>query len=314
MSRVKTLGFWSTFYRHRVAYAYIAPFYILFAVFGLFPIVAGLAISFFRWDGVDPMRFIGLQNYFRLLTDGLFWKSLGNTALIGLISHVFILGGGLVLAYVLNSKLVKFQNGFKTVYFLPMVTSAVASAIVFKALFGINNGLINFVIKSMGFEGVDWWGGNGDFVKVAVIAMFSWQWIGWNMVIYLAGMQAISHDIYEAAEIDGANHTQVFFRITVPLLKPIILFTVIQSTIGTLGLFTEPYVLTGGNNLLGGTDNQAMTVMMYLLNKAPYGNNLYGFASAVAYVVCAIIIVVSLVNMKLFDRDETASTAARRKK
>lgn len=311
---LKKPGFWGTLYRHRVAYAYIAPFYILFTVFGLFPIVAGLAISFFRWDGVDPMRFIGLQNYLRLLADGMFWKALGNTALIGLISHVFILGGGLVLAYILNSKLVKFQNVFKTIYFLPMVTSAVASAIVFKALFGINNGLINFVIKSMGFEGVDWWGGNGDFVKVAIIAMFSWQWIGWNMVIYLAGMQAISHDIYEAAEIDGANHTQVFFRITVPLLKPIILFTVIQSTIGTLGLFTEPYVLTGGNSLLGGTDNQGMTVMMYLLNKAPYGNNLYGFASAVAYVVCAIVIVVSLLNMKLFDRDETASAPARRKK
>ena len=314
MTRVKKPGFWGTLYRHRVAYAYIAPFYILFTVFGLFPMVAGLAISFFRWDGVDPMRFIGMQNYFRLLADGLFWKALGNTALIGIISHVFILGGGLVLAYILNSKLIKFQNVFKTIYFLPMVTSAVASAIVFKALFGINNGLINFAFKSLGFEGVDWWGGNGDFVKVAVIAMFSWQWIGWNMVIYLAGMQAISHDIYEAAEIDGANHTHVFFRITVPLLKPIILFTVIQSTIGTLGLFTEPYVLTGGNSLLGGTDNQGMTVMMYLLNKAPYGNNLYGFASAVAYVVCAIIIVISLLNMKLFDRDDTASAPARRKR
>jgi len=312
MTRVKKPGFWGVLHRHRVAYAYIAPFYILFAVFGLFPIVAGLAISFFSWNGVDPMRFVGMQNYLRLLADGMFWKAMGNTALIGLIAHVFILGGGLVLAYILNSNLVKFQNGFKTVYFLPMVTSAVASAIVFKALFGLNNGLINFVFKSMGFEGIDWWGGNGDFVKVAVIAMFSWQWIGWNMVIYLAGMQAISHDIYEAAEIDGANHVQVFFRITVPLLKPIILFTVIQSTIGTLGLFTEPFILTG--TLLGGTDNQGMTAMMYLLNKAPYGNNLYGFASAVAYVISAIIIVVSLVNMKVFDRDETAAAPARRKK
>jgi ABC-type sugar transport system permease subunit len=311
MTRVAKPGFWGTLYKHRVAYAYISPFYLLFAVFGLFPIVAGLVISFFTWNGVDPMRFIGLQNYFRLLGDGLFWKSMGNTAFIGVVAHVFILGGGLVLAYILNSNLVKFQNGFKTIYFLPMVTSAVASAIVFKALFGLNNGLINVALKSMGLEGVDWWGGNGDFVKVAVVAMFSWQWIGWNMVIYLAGMQAISKDIYEAAQIDGANHTQVFFRITAPLLKPIILFTVIQSTIGTLNLFTEPYILTGGASLLGGTDNQAMTAMMYLLNKAPYGNNLYGYASAVAYVISAIIIVVSLINMKLFDRDEAS---VRRKK
>lgn len=312
MTGVTKQGFWGTLYRHRVAYAYISPFYILFAVFGLFPIVAGLAISFFTWNGIDPMRFIGIQNYFRLISDGMFWKAMGNTAFIGLIAHIFILGGGLVLAYILNSSLVKFQNLFKTIYFLPMVTSAVASAIVFKALFGLNSGLINVAFKSLGFEGIDWWGGNGDFVKVAVIAMFSWQWIGWNMVIYLAGMQAISHDIYEAAEIDGANHTQVFFRITVPLLKPIILFTVIQSTIGTLNLFTEPYILTGGASLLGGTDNQAMTAMMYLLNKAPYGNNLYGYASAVAYVISAIIIIVSLVNMKVFDRDDTASP--RRKK
>ncbi len=314
MTRVKTLGLWGLLYRHRVAYTYIAPFYVLFAVFGLFPIVAGLAISFFAWNGLDPMRFVGMQNYLRLLGDGMFWKSMGNTAFIGLIAHIFILGGGLVLAYILNSNLVKFQNGFKTVYFLPMVTSSVASAIVFKTLFGLNNGLINVAIKSLGFEGIDWWGGNGDFVKVAVIVMFSWQWIGWNMVIYLAGMQAISKDIYEAAEIDGANHTQVFFRITVPLLKPIILFTLIQSTIGTLNLFTEPYILTGGASLLGGTDNQAMTAMMYLLNKAPYGNNLYGYASAVAYVISAIIIIVSLINMKVFDRDETAASPARRKK
>jgi ABC-type sugar transport system permease subunit len=312
MVGVKTPGFWGILYRHRVAYAYVAPFYILFAIFGLFPIVAGLAISFFSWNGVDVMKFVGMQNYVRLLFDGMFWKAMGNTALIGLIAHVFILGGGLALAYILNSNLVKFQNLFKTVYFLPMVTSAVASAIVFKAIFGTNNGLINVVFKSLGFEGIDWWGGDGNFVKVAVIVMFSWQWMGWNMVIYLAGMQAISRDIYEAAEIDGAGHVQVFFRITVPLLKPIILFTVIQSIIGTLNLFTEPYILTGGSSLLGGTDNQAMTAMMYLLNKAPYGNNLYGYASAVAYVICAIIIVISLINMRFFDRDNTA--AARRRK
>jgi cellobiose transport system permease protein len=289
-------------WKNRVAYAYIAPFYILFLVFGLFPIGAGLVVSFFRWNGLDPMRFIGVQNYARLLGDRLFWKALGNTAVIGLVAHVFILGGALVLAYVLNSRLVKCKDLFKTVYFLPMVTSAVASAIVFKAIFGTNNGLINCLLKAAGSSGVDWFGGVGAFVKVPIIAMFAWQWIGWNMVIYLAGMQAISVDLYEAATIDGAGGAQVFLRITVPLLKPIILFTIIQSTIGTLNLYTEPYVLT--NSLTGGAANQGLTAMMYLLLKAPQGNNLYGYASACAYIITAIIIGVSALNIKAFNREK----------
>ncbi len=297
-------------WQNRVAYTYIAPFYILFLVFSLFPIAAGFFVSFFRWNGLDPMRFVGIQNYLRLLADSLFWQTLGNTAVIGLVSHVFILGGGLVLAYILNLNKMRFKALFKTIYFLPMVTSTVASAIVFKAFFGTNNGLINFVLKAFGGQGIDWWGGTGSYVKVAIIALFSWQWIGWNMVIYLAGMQAINTDLYEAATIDGAGNTQIFFRITVPLLKPIILFTVIQSTIGTLNLFTEPFILT--NSLTGGTANKGMTAMMYLMNKAPYGNNLYGYGSACAYILTAIIVIVSFINMKAFDRDDTEPKGKKR--
>lgn len=301
---------WREIKANKVAYAYIAPFYILFAIFGIFPIVSGLLISFFRWDGMGAMKFVGLRNYTRLLTDPLFWKALGNTAYIGLIAHVFILFGGLVLAYILNSKFVKAKNIFKTLYFLPMVTSAVAVAIVFQALFGTNSGLVNFVLQVLGYAKVDWWGGTGDYVKTAIIIMFSWKWVGWNMVIYLAGMQGISNDIYEAATIDGATHTQTLFRITIPLLKPIILFTLIQSTIGTVNLFAEPYVLT--NSLKGGTGNQGMTIMMYLLDKAPYGNNLYGYASACAYLLCFIIIIISILNMKFFDEKEPKKVARTR--
>ena len=296
---------WNEIKRNKVAYVYIAPFYILFSIFGLFPVVSGFLISFFSWDGISSLKFIGLRNYSRLLSDPLFWKALGNTVYIGIIAHIFILLGGLLLAYILNSKLVKYNNIFKTVYFLPMVTSAVAVSIVFKALFGLNSGLINFLLQTVGFEKIDWWGGKGEFVKIAIIVMFSWKWIGWNMVIYLAGMRGISNDIYEAANIDGASHTQVFSRITVPLLKPIILFTIIQSTIGTINLFTEPFVLTG--TLKGGTGNQGLTVMMYLLDKAPYGNNLYGYASACAYILCFIIMLVSIINMKTLGSENSRS-------
>ena len=295
---------WREIKANRVAYVYIAPFFILFAIFGLFPILSGLYISFFRWDGVGAMKWKGLDNYVRLFTDPTFILSIKNTLYIGVIAHIPILFGGLVLAYILNGKFVKFQNLFKTVYFLPMVTSAVAVTIVFQVLFGYNFGLINYCLALIGLPPVNWLGGAGEYVKAAIIIMFSWKWIGWNMVIYLAGMQGISNDIYEASTIDGASSAQTFFRITLPLLKPIILFTLIQSTIGTVNLFTEPFVLT--NSLTGGTNNMGLTMMMYLLNKAPKGNNIYGLASAVAYVITVMVIIISLVLQRLMGEKDAA--------
>jgi ABC-type sugar transport system permease subunit len=282
---------WKEIKRNKVAYVYISPFFILFAIFGLFPIAAGLYISFFRWDGMSAMHYVGIRNYYRLLHDSLFWKSLYNNFFIGIIAHIPILLGGLALAFILNSKLVKYVNVFKTLYFMPMVTSAVAVSIVFQNMFGYNFGLINYVLKSLGLHSIDWFGGSGKYINIAIIIMFAWKWVGWNMVIYLAGMQGISHDILEAAIVDGASQFKIFTRITIPLLKPIIVFTIIQSTIGTINLFTEPFVLT--NSLLGGSNNNGMTVMMYLLNKAPQGNNLYGYASACAYILTFIIVIVS---------------------
>ena len=302
MTKKKT-GLLATLWQYRVAYAYIAPFYILFATFTLFPMVAGFALSFFRWDGLGAMHFIKLENYVNLLNDPLFWKALKNTLFMGLIAHIPILLGGLVLAYLLNSKLVKGQNIFKTIYFMPMVTSSVAISIIFSNMFGYNYGLINWFLGLFGEEPINWLAGDGSLIPVAVIILFAWKWIGWNMVIYLAGMQGISNDIYEAAEIDGANHTQIIFRILIPLLKPIILFTMIQSTIGMFNLFTEPFMLTG-SNLNGGTNNGGLTLMMYLLGKAPQGGTAYGYASAVAYVITMMIILVSIVlNRVMSDTD-----------
>lgn len=300
---VKKNRFLAALYRYRVAYVYIAPFFILFTVFNLFPMIYGFFLSFFRWDGLSAMHFIKLDNYINLLGDALFWKALRNTLFIGLIAHIPILLGGLTLAYVLNSKLVKGQNIFKTIYFMPMVTSSVAITIIFQNLFGYNYGLINWFLGLFGETPVNWLGGDGSLIKVAVIVMFAWKWIGWNMVIYLAGMQGISNDIYEAAQIDGAKHTQIVFRILIPLLKPIILFTLIQSTIGMFNLFTEPFVLTG-SSWNGGTNNGGLTLMMYLLNKAPQGGTAYGYASAVAYVITIMIVLISItLNRTMTDRD-----------
>lgn len=299
----KTGGLWNEIKRNKVAYAYIAPFYILFAIFGLFPIVSGFYISFFRWDGVSAMRFLGFENYVNLMKDPLFWTSLKNTLIIGLIAHIPILLGGLSLAYVLNAKIVKGENVFKTIYFMPMVTSSVAISIIFMNIFGNNYGLMNYVLKLLGEQQINWLGGDGSFLKVAIIVMFSWKWIGWNMVIYLAGMQGISQDIYEAATIDGATHTKMLFRITIPLLKPIIVFTLIQSSIGMFSLFTEPFILTQ-QSWTGGSGNHGLTLMTYLLNKAPMGGTAYGYASATAYVITVMIIIISLIVNKVSSDEE----------
>ena len=300
---MKKNRFLAALYQYRVAYVYIAPFFILFTIFNLFPMAYGFFLSFFRWDGLSAMHFNGLNNYINLFKDVLFWKALRNTLFIGIIAHIPILLGGLVLAYILNSKLVKGQNIFKTIYFMPMVTSSVAITIIFQNLFGFNYGLINWFLSLFGEPPVNWLGGDGSLIKVAVIVMFAWKWVGWNMVIYLAGMQGISNDIYEAAAIDGANHPQIVFRILIPLLKPIILFTLIQSTIGMFNLFTEPFVLTG-SSWTGGTNNGGLTLMIYLLNKAPQGGTLYGYASAVAYVITIMIVIISVfLNTVMADKD-----------
>jgi cellobiose transport system permease protein len=296
-------GFLYTIKKYKVAYAYIAPFYVLFAIFGLYPIVAGFYLGFFRWNGLTGRRFIGIANYISLFTDKLFLKALGNTFFIGIIAHIPILLGGLALAYILNSKLIKGKNIFKTIYFMPMVTSAVAITIIFQNFFGYNYGFLNYLLSFLGIEKINWLGGDGSRIKIAVIVMFAWKWIGWNMVIYLAGMQAISSDIYEAATIDGANNWRMFFSITIPMLKPIIIFTVIQSTIGMFNLFTEPFVLTN-SSWTGGANNGGLTLMMYLLNKAPQGGTSYGYASACAYVITLMIILISFfVNTAAKEKD-----------
>lgn len=281
-----------TWKKYKVAYVYIAPFYILFAIFGLFPIVYGFFLSFFRWDGLSAMHFVGLTNYINVFKDPLFWTALKNTIVIGIIAHIPILLGGLALAFILNSKLVHGENIFKTIYFMPMVTSSVAISIVFQQMFGNNYGVINWFETLLGGDKINWLGGDGSLIKVAVIVMFAWKWVGWNMVIYLAGMQGISNDIYEAAEIDGATQPQVMFRICIPLLKPIIIFTMVQSTIGMFNLFTEPFMLTN-QNWQGGINNGGLTLMIYLLNKAPQGGNLYGYASSVAYIITLMIVGIS---------------------
>ena len=297
--RPRRTSLWRELRRNWVAYVYISPFFILFAIFGAFPILFSLILSFTQWNGISPIQWIGLENYVRLFADRLFWLSLWNTVFIGVIAHIPILLGALILAFIVNSSLIRRKQFYRTAYFLPVVTSPVAVALVFGTLYGVRFGLINWLLTTIGLPPIDWWGGHGQWIKPAIIILFIWRWLGWNMIIYLAGLQGINPELYEVAAIDGASLPQIFLHITLPLLRPIILFTLVLSTVGAMTIFDEPYLLVG---VTGGTNSAGLTTALYLYNEG-FQFAHFGYASAMAYVVSAIIVVVSVFNLRMFGRD-----------
>ena len=300
----KQVTVWYQIRRNWVAYAYISPFYILFAIFGAFPILFSLFLSFQQWNGISPMEWLGLENYTRLFQDRLFWLALWNTVFIGVVAHVPMLSGALVLAFIINSPFVRYKDFFRTAYFLPVITSSAAVALIFSTLYGVRFGLINWFLTEIGLSPIDWWGGSGAWIKPAIIIVFIWRWLGWNLVIYLAGLQGIPSDLYEAAAIDGANLPQVFWYITLPLLRPVILFTLVLSTVGAMTIFDEVFLLLPGMMALtGGSNNAGLTLALYLYNQ---GFNLahFGYASAMAYVITAIIVVISVFNLRFFGSEQ----------
>jgi cellobiose transport system permease protein len=289
------------FRQYMAPYIMISPFYILFLIFGLFPILFSLYLAFHAWDGLGPMEYVGLRNFRNLLTDDPdFWTSVGNTFFIWFLSTLPQLFFALVFAFLLNSAFIKFKDFFRAVFFLPNITSIVAVAIIFGSFFGTQFGLINGLLELVGISKIDWLN-DTLWVKVAISLMVIWRWTGYNMIIYLAGLQAVPHDLYEAATLDGASRMQQFFRITLPLLRPIILFTVILSTIGGMQLFTEPMILVGST---GGATKGGLTLVLYLYNQA-FGNQLFGYASAIAWVLFIIIGIFSFLNWKFLSKGET---------
>lgn len=290
------------FKAYAAPYLMISPFYILFLIFGLFPILFSLYLAFHAWDGLGEMEFVGLRNFRNLLTDDPdFWVSVGNTFAIWFLSTLPQLFLALVVAFLLNAAFMKFKNFYRAIYFLPNITSIVAVAIIFGSFFGSQFGLINGVLGALGLPRIEWLT-DGFWVKAAVSLMVIWRWTGYNAIIYLAGLQGIPHDLYEAATIDGASRMQQFFSITLPLLRPIILFTVILSTIGGMQLFTEPMILLGNG---GGATKGGLTLVLYLYNQA-FINQLFGYASAIAWVLFLLIGLFSFLNWKFVSRGEGA--------
>lgn len=277
------------------AYLYISPFFIIFAIIGLYPAVFSLFLAFQKWNGLGDMTFVGLHNFSVVLQDPIFWKSVYNTIVMGLMGTAPQIVVGIILAFILNQSYLKFKNTFRAMVFMPYITSMVAVALVFGVFFSNNeHALANYILNFFGMDSVAWksseWG-----AKIAISIMVFWRWIGYNTIIYLAGLQSIPKSLYEAARIDGANIVQQLRYITVPLLKPFIILTVFFSTVGALQLFTEPTVFLGAQAF---SRTEAMTVVMYLYRDA-FNLQSFGTGSATAIILLLIIIIFSAINTYL---------------
>ncbi|HLQ98288.1 MAG TPA: sugar ABC transporter permease [Candidatus Dormibacteraeota bacterium] len=274
-------------------YVFVFPAVFFFLLFTAYPIVKSFILSFQKTEG-GTNSFAGLENYIRLFQDSLFYQSLANTLIILVIQVPIMIFLALVLANLMNSTLLKMKGFFRVSFFTPAVTSLVSASVIFLLLLNPDYGIINFLLSYLGIDPVGWL--NTSFwAKVSIVMVMIWRWTGYNMIILLAGLQNISGDLYEAARIDGAGVIRQFFSITIPQLRPVILFTTITSTIGTLQLFDEPYNLTGG-----GPVNSTTTITMYLYENAfQYFD--FEYASAIAYVVVVIIAIISFVQFKLGD-------------
>lgn len=280
-------------------YAYIAPFFTLFAAFGLFPLIYTAFVSLYRVELQTPgdMEWRGLDNYTALFGDDFFWTSLRNTFTIGVISTVPQLVMALGLAHLLNYRL-RARTFLRTAMLLPYATSVAAATLVFAQLFGRDFGMINYVAGLFGIGSIDWQTGTVAS-QIAVSTIVVWRWTGYNALIYLAGMQSIPQELYEAAEVDGASKWRQFFHVTLPGLRPTIVFTVIVSTIGATQLFGEPLLFEG--SISGGISHQYQTLGLYMYEQG-WGFFHLGRAAAIAWVMFLLIVVIVGVNALLAYR------------
>jgi multiple sugar transport system permease protein len=279
-------------------YVLISPFLLLFAVFGVFPLLFSLVLAFQAWEptsGLEAMQYVGLENFVFALQDPWFWKSLENTAWLALMSGLPQHLVAIPLAAFIHVSFKTLRDGVIGAYFVPYITSTVAIAILFSSLFSTDFGLINAGLNAVfGIGHVDWLG-QPENVKPAIALIVFWRYVGFNVVLYLAALQTIPRDLYEAADMDGAGRYQQFWCITLPSLRPMIFFGVTLSIIGGLQLFEEPFVLTGGR---GGPDQAGMTSAVYLYRMA-FDFNDFGGASAMSWVLFVFVAALTWVTNRL---------------
>jgi multiple sugar transport system permease protein len=289
-------------------YVLLSPFVLLFLVFGLFPILFSFYLMFHTWDpvqGLDSMTYVGLDNLSFAAEDPLVWTSMYNTLWLavasGLPQHLV----AIPLAYLINERLGPWRNAAMGVYFLPYITSTVAIAIMFSTLFSTDYGAVNAALQALAQspwlgavlppENIDWLG-QPETIKPVVALVVFWRYVGFNVILYVAAMQSIPRDLYEAARMDGAGGARIFWFITLPQLKPMMYFGVTLTVIGGLQLFEEPFILTGGK---GGIEYSGMTTAMYMYRTA-FDFNDFGLASAISWMLFVVILVLTVLTNRAF--------------
>jgi multiple sugar transport system permease protein len=291
-----------------IPYLFLSPFFLLFGIFGIFPIVFSFVLMFQQWDpvqGLGAMQFVGLENIRFTLEDPWVWKSLRNTFWLAIASGLPQHLVAVPLAYLINEKLQGSRNALMGAYFLPYITSTVAIAMMFTTLFSTDYGLVNALLEALEQwplpswlipqERIDWLG-TPETVKPVIALVVFWRYLGFNLILYVAALQSIPRELYEAARMDGAREWRIFWSITLPHLRPMMMFSMTLSVIGGLQLFEEPFILTGGK---GGVEQAGMTTAMYMYRTA-FEFNDFGLASAMSWLLFLMIAVATWLTNRAF--------------
>ncbi|MEW4372885.1 carbohydrate ABC transporter permease [Paenibacillus kandeliae] len=285
--------------KYYFGYIFVAPFFISFALFGLIPIGYTLYLSFMSWDAFTDPTYAGLDNYVRLLHDLAFYQSIGNTLIIWVLSIVPQLLIAITLAVLLNEKFIRGKHFFRAIYYFPNLITPVTLGVLFSLIFDWQTGSINKMLMTFGLvdDPVNWFN-NPWWSRLIVAAVICWQNFGFNMIVFIAGLQGISSEVYEAAEMDGAGGWQRTLYVTLPLLRPVFLFTLITSVIGGLQLFDSPFMIGNGPN------NTTRTMIMYLYETA-FKNFNFSYGAAIAYGVFVIVMIFTVITL-LITRKKAA--------
>lgn len=286
----------------KIAYLFLAPAVSSIFVFFFIPVIAAFLISFTDFDiytlgDFSTLRFVGFSNYLNLFTDDLFWTAIKNTFYFVVVAAPLSIVISLGAALILNIKLIKFKAIFRLSYFIPVVTTLVAVAIVWRFIFHHNFGIMNYFIGFFGINPIDWLG-DPFWAMPSIILMSVWKNFGYNMIIFIAGLQNIPEELYEAANIEGANNWQKFKAITLPMLTPTTVFVSIITMIGFFQLFAEPYVMTQGGPL-----NSTLSIVQYMYQEGFRWWNM-GYSASIAFVLFVIIFIGTLIQFKIQSKSE----------
>ncbi|MBF0252575.1 MAG: sugar ABC transporter permease [Candidatus Omnitrophica bacterium] len=296
-------SFLKTINRQKMSYLFVAIPAVLFFVFQVIPLVASFVLSFTKYNIVQAPVFVGLDNYKTIFFhDPLFWKAIKNTFLytIGVVPLGVCIS--LLLAVAVDQQ-IKFKSFFKSLFFLPTVTAIIAVSVIWKWLYaGEKYGLLNFFIIKLGGTPIDWLA-SPEWILPSIMIMSIWSGLGYNMILFLAGLQTIPQSMYEAAEINGAGFWSKFFNVTIPLLKPTILFVSVMSVIISFQVFEQVYIMTGDQGGMGGVLNSGLTIVAYLYDKG-FQEFQMGYASALAYIIAFCVFMMTLINQKIMKNSK----------